>query len=151
MKLTHVTSSGDASMVDISGKDVVRREAVAVGMIHLQPSTIELVRQNQVKKGDVLSVARVAAVQGAKKTPELIPLCHSLTLDHVDVKLSVKADSIHIECRAVCHGRTGVEMEALAAVSVAALTIYDMCKAVDKNMVIGEISLKEKVKHEVHR
>lgn len=151
MKLTHVTSSGDARMVDISGKDVVRREAVAVGKIHLQPSTIELVRRNQIKKGDVLSVARVAAVQGAKRTPELIPLCHSLTLDHVDVKLSAKADSIQIECRAVCHGRTGVEMEALTAVAVAALTVYDMCKAVDKNMVIGEISLKKKVKHEVHR
>jgi len=151
MKLTHVTSSGDASMMDISRKDVVRREAVAVGMIHLQPSTIELVKQNQLKKGDVLSVARVAAVQGAKKTPALIPLCHSLTLDHVDVKLSVKTDGVKIECRAVCHGRTGVEMEALTAVAVAALTIYDMCKAVDKNMVIGEISLKEKIKHEVHR
>jgi len=151
MKLTHVTSSGDASMMDISRKDVVRREAVAVGMIHLQPSTIELVKQNQLKKGDVLSVARVAAVQGAKKTPALIPLCHSLTLDHVDVKLSVKTDGVKIECRAVCHGRTGVEMEALTAVAVAAPTIYDMCKAVDKNMVIGEISLKEKIKHEVHR
>ncbi len=151
MKLTHVTSSGDASMMDISRKDVVRREAVAVGMIHLQPSTIELVKQNQLKKGDVLSVARVAAVQGAKKTPELIPLCHSLILDHVDVKLSVKTDGVKIECRAICHGRTGVEMEALTAVAVAALTIYDMCKAVDKNIVIGEISLKEKIKHEVHR
>lgn len=151
MKLTHVTSSGDASMMDISRKDVVRREAVAVGMIHLQPSTIELVKQNQLKKGDVLSVARVAAVQGAKKTPELIPLCHSLILDHVDVKLSVKTDGVKIECRVICHGRTGVEMEALTAVAVAALTIYDMCKAVDKNIVIGEISLKEKIKHEVHR
>jgi cyclic pyranopterin phosphate synthase len=151
MKLTHVTSSGDASMMDISRKDVVRREAVAVGMIHLQPSTIELVKQNQLKKGDVLSVARVAAVQGAKKTPELIPLCHSLILDHVDVKLSVKTDGVKIECQAICHGRTGVEMEALTAVAVAALTIYDMCKAVDKNIVIGEISLKEKIKHEVHR
>lgn len=151
MKLTHVASSGDACMVDISGKDVVRREAVAEGMIHLQPSTVELVRQNQIKKGDVLSVARIAAVQGAKKTPDLIPLCHTLTLDHVDVTLSVKKDGVHIECRAVCHGRTGVEMEALTAVTVAALTVYDMCKAVDKNMVIDEISLKEKVKHEVHR
>jgi cyclic pyranopterin phosphate synthase len=138
-------------MMDISRKDVVCREAVAVGMIHLQPSTIELVKQNQLKKGDVLSVARVAAVQGAKKTPELIPLCHSLILDHVDVKLSVKTDGVKIECRAICHGRTGVEMEALTAVAVAALTIYDMCKAVDKNIVIGEISLKEKIKHEVHR
>ncbi len=151
MKLTHVSSSGDATMVDISEKDVVRREAVAVGMIHLQPNTIELVKQNQIKKGDVLSLARVAAVQGAKKTAELIPLCHNLTLDHVDVKLSVKKDGVHIECRAVCHGRTGVEMEALTGVAVAALTVYDMCKAVDKNMVIGEISLKEKVKHEVRR
>lgn len=151
MKLTHVTAYGDACMMDISRKDVVRREAVAVGMIHLQPSTIELVKQNQLKKGDVLSVARVAAVQGAKKTPTLIPLCHSLILDHVDVKLSVKNDGVKIECRAVCHGRTGVEMEALTAVAVAALTIYDMCKAVDKNIVIGEIFLKEKIKHEVHR
>jgi cyclic pyranopterin phosphate synthase len=151
MKLTHVTESGEARMVDVSGKDIVCREAVAVGEIRLQPSTIDLVRKNQIQKGDVLAVARVAAIQGAKKTAGLIPLCHNLTLDHVDIRMTFQNDGIEIESRVACHGRTGAEMEALTAVAVAALNIYDMCKAVDHKMVIGNISLKEKSKREVHR
>ncbi len=151
MKLTHVTSTGDARMVDVSGKPVVRREAAAAGKILLQPATIDLVKKNQLQKGDVLAVARVAGIQGAKKTTELIPLCHTLEIDHVDVQMSVRSDGIEIKSRVVCQGRTGVEMEALTAVAIAALTIYDMCKAVDKTMQIGEISLTEKIKHDVHR
>ncbi len=151
MKLTHVTSTGDARMVDVSGKPVVRREAAAAGKIFLQPATIDLVKKNQLQKGDVLAVARVAGIQGAKKTAELIPLCHTLGIDHIDVQMSVRSDGIEISSRVVCQERTGVEMEALTAVAIAALTIYDMCKAVDKTMQIGEISLTEKIKHDVHR
>ena len=148
MSLTHVDESGQARMVDVVGKKVVRREAVAVGAIFLQPETIDLIKQNLVKKGDVLATARIAAIGGAKKTYDLIPLCHNIPIDHIGVSFEVQADRIGIRAKASGHARTGIEMEALTAVSVAALTIYDMCKAVDKAMVISDIRLLEKHKYE---
>jgi len=139
-KLTHVTSSGEVRMVDISPKRVVHREALASGKIHLQPQTISLIQGLQLKKGDVLAVARVAAISAA---------CHNIPLSHVDVQFSVKESLIEISARVRSQGKTGVEMEALTAVAVAALTIYDMCKAVDEKMAIGDIHLVEKKKNEI--
>lgn len=149
MKLSHISGKGEAQMVDVSGKSVVHREAVATGRVLMEKDTIKLIKKDQIKKGDVLSVARIAAINGAKKTSELIPLCHNIPLNNVDVRFSIEKSCIAITGKAVCDGRTGVEMEALTAVSIAALTIYDMCKAVDKNMVLTEITLKEKTKHAV--
>jgi len=149
MKLSHVDDSGQARMVDISGKPPLHREAVAAGKIILTPATLELLKSNQLQKGDVLAVARVAAIQGGKKTAELIPLCHPLAIHQLDVQFRVVADGVEITARAVSEGKTGIEMEALTAVSVAALTIYDMCKAVDKKMIIGAIALLEKSKREI--
>jgi cyclic pyranopterin monophosphate synthase len=145
-RLTHVDTRGKAKMVDVSTKPVQLREAVARGSITLQPSTIRLIKSNRVAKGDVLSTARLAGIQAAKRTGELIPLCHPLNLTHVDVDLAVRKDRIDITATARIAAQTGVEMEALTAVAVAALTIYDMCKAVDKEMVIGEIKLVSKTK-----
>jgi cyclic pyranopterin phosphate synthase len=150
MKLTHSDDSGKARMVDISDKPPMHREAVAAGKIIMAPATLELLEQNRVQKGDVLAVARVAAIQGGKKTAELIPLCHPLAIHQLDVQFQVVADGVEITARAVSEGRTGIEMEALTAVSIAALTIYDMCKAVDKGMIIGAIGLLEKSKREIH-
>jgi cyclic pyranopterin phosphate synthase len=135
-------------MVDVSGKPVQFREAVARGSIRLGSGTIRLVKSNGLAKGDVLNTARIAGIQAAKRTGELIPLCHPLNLTHVDVDLSVRRDRIEITATARIAAQTGVEMEALTAVAVAALTIYDMCKAVDKAMVIGEIKLVRKTKKE---
>jgi len=149
MKLSHVTQDGKAEMVDVSTKTIVKREAVASGKIYLQQGTVDLIEKNRIQKGDVLSTARIAAVQGAKRTSELIPLCHNITLDHIQVMLDIKNDGVEIKSRVVCIGRTGAEMEALTAISIAALTIYDMCKAVDKTMKISDISLKEKSKNEI--
>jgi len=149
MKLSHVDNFGKAQMVDISGKPPLHREAVAAGKIILAAATLELLKKNLLQKGDVLAVARVAAIQGGKKTAEIIPLCHPLSINHLDVQFQVVADGIEIIAKAVSEGRTGIEMEALTAVSIAALTIYDMCKAVDKNMIIGAIALLEKSKHEI--
>jgi len=149
MKLSHVDRSGKAQMVDISAKTPMHREAVAAGKIILAASTLELVKKNLLQKGDVLAVARVAAIQGGKKTAELIPLCHPLAIQHLDVQFQVVADGIEITAKAVSEGKTGIEMEALTAVSIAALTIYDMCKAVDKKMIIGAIALLEKSKREI--
>jgi cyclic pyranopterin phosphate synthase len=149
MELSHVDKKGDARMVDVSGKDVVHRVAVAVGRIELGTETVRLIRDNLVKKGDVLSVARIAAIMGGKRTSELIPLCHNIPINSIDVAFEMGEDCIDIEARAVCDAKTGIEMEALTAVSVAALTIYDMCKAVDKSMRITGIHLKEKRKHVV--
>jgi cyclic pyranopterin phosphate synthase len=149
MKLSHVTQDGKAEMVDVSTKTVVKREAAASGKIYLQQETVDLIKKNQIRKGDVLSTARIAAVQGAKRTSELIPLCHNITLDHIQVMLDIKNDGVEIKSRVVCIGRTGAEMEALTAISIAALTIYDMCKAVDKTMKISDIYLKEKSKNEI--
>jgi len=150
MKLTHADESGKARMVDISAKPPMHREAVAVGKIILAPATVALLRKNRLQKGDALAVARVAAIQGGKKTAELIPLCHPLAIHQLDVQFRIAADGVEITARAVSEGRTGIEMEALTTVSIAALTIYDMCKAVDKGMIIGAIGLLEKSKREIH-
>jgi cyclic pyranopterin phosphate synthase len=148
--MTHLDDSGKARMVDISLKPNSQRRAVAGGKIILAPATLELLQENRLQKGDALAVARVAAIQAGKKTAELIPLCHPLAIQQLDVQFHIVADGVEIVATAVCEGRTGVEMEALTAVSVAALTLYDMCKAVDKNMIIGAIALLEKSKHEIH-
>ena len=145
-KLTHIDADGNARMVDVSDKDVTRRTATAGCRVVMQPETIALIRDGAVKKGDVLSVARLAGIMGAKKTSELIPLCHPLALSSVKVELSIDTDRNAVDIEATCKlkGRTGVEMEALTAVSVAALTVYDMCKAVDRGMQITDIRLTHK-------
>ena len=148
-KFTHVDDRGKANMVDIGNKKPQRRRAVAKGTLSLSSETLELIRENRIKKGDVLTVAQIAGIQAAKQTAVLIPLCHPLTIDKVDVKLSITGQGIAAQSEIRCIGRTGVEMEALTAVSVALLTVYDMCKAVDKNMQIGGIKLIEKVKEDV--
>ena len=144
--LTHFDSDGNAVMVDVSAKDETERVATAAGAVVMQPETVQLIADGGVKKGDVLSVARLAGIMGAKKTPDLIPLCHPLALSSVKVELSIDTDSNAVDIEATCKlkGRTGVEMEALTAVSVAALTVYDMCKAVDRGMQITDIRLTHK-------
>ena len=146
MSLTHVDESGKARMVDVSAKPKVRRTARASGRIELAPATVELIRANGIEKGDVLAAARIAGISAAKRTSELIPLCHNISIDAVSIDLVVVADAVEISATAICTDKTGIEMEALTAVSVAALTIYDMCKAVDKKMVISGIHLDEKTK-----
>jgi len=146
---SHVDDKGRARMVDVGAKPTQRRCAIARGQICLSAPTVELIRQNQIKKGDVLTVAQIAGIAAAKQTAGLIPLCHPLTLDKIDVQLNITDHGVTAESEVCCVGRTGVEMEALTAVSVALLTVYDMCKAVDKNMRIGEIILIEKVKENV--
>ena len=133
-------------MVDVGEKEVVRRAAIAGGVVRMSPETIERLREAALPKGDALNTARIAGVMAAKKTPELIPLCHGLNLTSADVEFEVGQDRVSITATTRASDRTGVEMEALAAVSVAALTVYDMCKAVDKGMVIEEIKLLEKTK-----
>lgn len=145
-KLSHITENGEASMVDVSDKPVQRREASACGFVRMSAETVQLVRENGMKKGDVLAVARIAAIQGAKRTQELIPLCHQIPLSHVGLEFEIREDGISITCSVRTSAQTGVEMEALTGVSVAALTIYDMCKAVDKAMVIEGIQVTKKVK-----
>jgi len=143
---THFDADGKARMVDVSEKAETERVATAKGRIRMLPATMALVREGGVKKGDVLSVARLAGIMGAKRTPDLIPLCHPLALTSVKVDLALDENEPAIDITATCKlvGRTGVEMEALTAVSVAALTVYDMCKAVDRGMVIGDIRLVQK-------
>ncbi|MEI6386289.1 MAG: cyclic pyranopterin monophosphate synthase MoaC [Spirochaetota bacterium] len=148
-KLSHVDGSGKARMVDVSAKPRMRRRAVARGRIGLLPSTIALVRENGIAKGDVLAVARIAGIMAAKRTAELIPLCHNVEIEHVEVSFTVEDDGIDIEATSVCTDKTGIEMEALTAVSVAALAIWDMCKAVDKSMRISDIMLVEKTKESI--
>ena len=145
-KLTHFNASGDAHMVDVGAKNVTQREAVAEGRIYMDPKTLELIIQGGHKKGDVLGIARVAGIMGAKKTPDLIPLAHPISITGVDLDLTPEPDSNAVHCRAAarCVGQTGVEMEALTAVQIALLTIYDMCKAVDRGMVMQDIGLLEK-------
>ena len=145
-ELTHFNSSGDAHMVDVGAKPVSRRRAVAEGVIRLQPATLAMIGSGGHAKGDVLGIARVAGIMGAKRTADLVPLCHPLALTRVDVELDADAALNVVRCRATVetHGRTGVEMEALCAVQVALLTIYDMCKAVDRGMVIDGVGLLEK-------
>ena len=147
--LTHTDDDGRARMVDVGAKAPQRRLACATGRITLSEPTLALIRDNQIKKGDVLAVAQIAGIQAAKRTSELIPLCHSIVLDRIDVRVRLVSDGVAIDSKVSCVGRTGVEMEALTAVSVALLTVYDMCKAVDKNMRIGEIALLEKEKRDV--
>lgn len=149
MELTHVNPAGSAFMVDVSSKEIVRRTASAFGKILLQKETIDLVRANLMKKGDVLAVAKIAGIMAAKKTEELIPLCHCLNLEHVDIDFKIVDDGIEITSQVITSGKTGVEMEALTAVSVSALTIYDMCKAVDKKMNIENVHLVGKKKEKI--
>jgi cyclic pyranopterin phosphate synthase len=144
--LSHIDKRGKARMVDVSAKPVQLREAVARGSIFLKRGTLALIAKNQIAKGDVLNTARIAGIQAAKRTSDLIPLCHPLNLTHVDVDLQPKPGHIEITATAKIAAQTGVEMEALTAVTVTALTIYDMCKAVDKSMVIGEVKLVRKTK-----
>ena len=145
-KLSHVDDSGEAKMVDVSGKAETARTARATGAIRMRPETLDAILTAQIKKGDVLGVARIAGVMAAKKTADLIPLCHPLTLTHIAVELSPDASlpGIRAEATVSTKARTGVEMEALTAVSVALLTVYDMAKALDRGMTISDISLAEK-------
>lgn len=150
-ELTHTDSQGNARMVDVTDKEVQLRVAKASGHIQLSPETLRLISNNLLKKGDVLTVAEIAGIQAAKRTSELIPLCHNIVLNKVLVKASMNDDGVTVSSEVRCTGITGVEMEALTAVSVSLLTIYDMCKAVDKEMVIGEIRLDEKTKTQIPR
>lgn len=144
--LTHFDDDGNAVMVDVGAKEETAREATASGRVLMQKATLLLIRERGVKKGDVMSVAQLAGIMAAKRTPDLIPLCHPLALSSVQVELQAVASPPSIEITATCKlkGRTGVEMEALTAVSVAALTVYDMCKAVDRGMQITDIRLRSK-------
>ncbi len=145
-KLTHFTQSGEAHMVDVGGKEISHRVAVTEGRIRMQPETLALIEQGGHKKGDVLGIARIAGIMAAKKTPDLIPLCHPLPLTHIQIDLTPEPDSSSIHCRCTVEtlGKTGVEMEALCATQVTLLTIYDMCKAVDRGMSIEQVRLLEK-------
>lgn len=149
-ELSHVDEkTGRARMVDIGGKPVVNRTAVAEGGIQLQPDTVRLVRESLIRKGDVLTVAEIAGIQAAKQTHLLIPLCHPVPLTSVDVQADLEETGVHVKATARCTGRTGVEMEALTAVQVALLAVYDMCKAVDKDMIIHHVKLIYKKKETV--
>jgi cyclic pyranopterin monophosphate synthase len=145
-KLSHLDDQGRARMVDVSDKEVTSRVAVARGAIQMRPETLELILKGKVEKGDVFSVARVAGIMAAKKTSELIPMCHPLAITSVEIDLTPAENPSRVEIEAIVRvsGKTGVEMEAMTAVSVAGLTIYDMCKAVDREMSIGEIRLVQK-------
>jgi len=146
MEFTHMNEEGRAKMVDVSEKEDTVRTAVACGSIYMKRETMDKIRDGQIKKGDVLAVAQVGGIMGSKATPGIIPMCHPIMLSGCDISFSMDFDNnrIDIEATARCTGKTGVEMEALTAVSVAALTIYDMCKAVDKEMVIKDIMLLRK-------
>jgi cyclic pyranopterin monophosphate synthase len=148
-KFSHTDEKGRAKMVDISNKSVQLRTAKAQGHIRLDKNTIKLINENQIKKGDVFTIAEIAGIQGAKKTSELIPLCHPLNITKIDVKASADQTGVVINSEVTCIGQTGIEMEAITAVSIALITIYDMCKAVDKNMIIDDVRLIEKVKTDV--
>ncbi len=144
MGLTHFNEDGRARMVDVGDKDKTKRRAVARGYIEMSRETIETIKAGGIKKGDVLSVAQVGGIMGAKKTWDLIPMCHNILIDGADINFKIDDDRIWVEAIVKTVGKTGIEMEALTSVSVACLTIYDMCKAIDKNMVIGDIKLVEK-------
>lgn len=148
-RLSHIASDGSAKMVDVSAKPLSHREAVASGRIELQPATLELIASDQIAKGNVFATARIAGIQAAKQTAQLIPLCHSLGLSHVEIELTSGENFVEVSCRARTTAQTGVEMEALTGVSVALLTVYDMCKAVDKQMRIEGITLLRKSKTEL--
>ena len=144
--LTHFDAQGQAHMVDVSAKAATHRVAVAEGRITMLPATLALIKSGNAKKGDVLGIARIAGIQGAKRTSDLMPLCHPIALTRVTVEFAIEAETHSVLCRATaeCTGQTGVEMEALSAVTVALLTVYDMCKAVDRGMVMGGVRLMEK-------
>lgn len=146
MEFTHFNESGKAKMVEVGYKDDTKREAIAKGTIKMNPVTLKMIVEGQMKKGDVLSVAQVAGIMGAKKTSEIIPMCHNIFITGADIKFQIDEENnaIHIEADVRTVGKTGIEMEALNAVSTAALTIYDMCKAIDKDMVIENIRLMKK-------
>lgn len=145
-KLTHFNAAGEAHMVDVGSKNITVREGVAEGRIYMQPETLKKIMEGNHKKGDVLGIARVAGIMGAKKTPDLVPLCHPIALTAVELDLTPEPDKNAVYCKATvrCNGNTGVEMETLTAVQVALLTIYDMCKAVDRGMTMTDIGLLAK-------
>ena len=144
MDFTHFNESGRAHMVEVSDKDETKRVAVARGTISMKKSTLDRIKEGGMKKGDVLSVAQIGGIMGAKKTSDLIPMCHNIFISGSDIRFNMLEDSIEIEAEITTVGKTGIEMEALTAVSTAALTIYDMCKAVDKDMVISDIRVIKK-------
>lgn len=146
MEFTHFDEQGNARMVDVSGKDITHRVAVAEGTISVSREVMDAIKGNKVKKGDVLTVSQVAGIMGTKRTPDIIPMCHPLSLTNAELTFDIDDEACEIKavCRAVTDGRTGVEMEALTGVSTALLTVYDMCKAIDKRMVIKEIHLVSK-------
>jgi cyclic pyranopterin phosphate synthase len=146
-RLSHISSDGKAQMVDVSAKPMSVRTAIANGKIRLQPNTLDLISRDQIAKGNVFATARLAGIQAAKQTAHLIPLCHSLPLGEVKIDIATSSDGAAVTCTARTIAQTGVEMEALTGVAVALLTIYDMCKAVDKKMQISGIRLVEKKKH----
>jgi cyclic pyranopterin phosphate synthase len=145
-KLTHFNAAGEAHMVDVGSKNITVREGVAEGRIYMQPETLQKIMEGNHKKGDVLGIARVAGIMAAKKTPDLVPLCHPIAITAVELELTPEPEKNAVHCKATvrCSGNTGVEMETLTAVQVALLTIYDMCKAVDRGMMMSEIGLLAK-------
>ena len=147
--LTHIDKSGKATMVDVSVKPEQLRTAEATGHITLAKATIVLISENKLKKGDVLTVAEIAGIQGGKKTSELIPLCHPLSITKLEVRASLDKTGVRVNSLARCTGKTGIEMEALTAVSIALLTVYDMCKAADKTMKVDEVRLLSKTKEDI--
>lgn len=149
-RLSHISDDGRAQMVDVSAKPLSKRRAVASGKIRLQRETLDLITRDQIAKGNVFATARIAGIQAAKQTAQLIPLCHTLPLGEVSVDIVASRDGAEVQCTAQTIAQTGVEMEALVGVTVALLTIYDMCKAVDKEMAITEVRLVKKTKQPVH-
>ena len=145
-QLTHFNRSGEAHMVDVGEKAITQRTAITEGYIEMQAKTLDLISQGQHKKGDVLGVARIAGIMASKKTADLIPLCHPLPITHVEINLTTDTDNNRVHCQTIVktNGQTGVEMEALTATQIALLTIYDMCKAVDRGMIIQSVQLLEK-------
>jgi cyclic pyranopterin phosphate synthase len=143
-KLSHVDAEGRIAMVDTSGKESSSRRAVASGRVLMSPETVEAVRNHTTPKGDPIETARIAGIMAAKRTADLIPLCHPLPLTHIDIRAELQETGVYLEAVVATNAQTGVEMEAITAVSVAALTIYDMCKAVDKSMILTDIRLEEK-------
>src|SRR5262244_1407129 len=148
-RLSHISHDGRAQMVDVSAKPLSKRRAVARGKIRLQRETLDLIAKDQIAKGNVFATARIAGIQAAKQTAQLIPLCHTLPLGEVKIEIVTSNDGAEVKCTAQTIARTGVEMETLVGVTVALLTIYDMCKAVDKNMVISDVHLIQKTKERV--
>ena len=148
-KLSHVDDKGKASMVDISSKVPMLRVAKASGTIIMATDTVKQIKENAMKKGDVLTCAEIAGIQGAKETSRLIPLCHPINISNIQVKTFLKSDRVDVKSEVVCIDRTGIEMEALTAVNIALLTVYDMCKGIDKNMIMSDIKLDEKTKRDL--